>query len=110
MSDETLSMWENVKQSLHISHNKLDEEIKSKVESCKLDMKRVGISTDSEDELIYILCELYVKWHLNFNGMGETFRMNYEQMRDAVSLADQYRMKEGSCTGATGGEANETSE
>lgn len=109
MSDATLSMWEKIKQSLHISHNKLDEEIKSKVESCKLDMKRVGISTDSEDELICILCELYVKWHLNFNAMGEDFKKSYEEMRDAVSLADKYRLKDGSCTGATGGEANETS-
>ncbi len=90
--DDRKELWESVKDSLHISHTKSDAEIRQKVNACLLDLKRVGVDTVSEDDTIGILCELYAKWHFNFNGSAESFRQNYQEMRDAVSLSEEYRL------------------
>ena len=89
--DEDMKLWESVKESLHISHSRLDQEIRQKVQACLLDLKRVGVRTDPADGMIRQLCELYAKWLFNFNGCGEVFRQNYADMRDAVSLAGEYQ-------------------
>lgn len=108
MSENTTELWEEIKASLHIAHSKLDNEIKSKISACKLDMKRVGIEPEIDDGVICLLCELFVKWHLNYNSMGSEFQKSYEEMRDAVSLSENYKLKERSCTGATGDESDES--
>ncbi len=88
-------MFEKIKLSLRIKHNMLDADITNKIESCMLDMRRVGISetkakSDSEDALICNAAEFYCKWQYDFNNKGDQFKQNYESLRDALSLCKDY--------------------
>lgn len=88
-------MLEKIKLSMRIFHTMLDLSIIQDIESCMLDLKRVGVSadaatTDSEDALIVKAAELYCKWQNDFNGKGEQFQKAYENLRDALSLCDDY--------------------
>lgn len=88
-------MFEKIKLSLRINHNMLDTDITDKIESCMLDLRRVGISetkanANSEDALIRNAAEFYCKWQYDFNSKGDQFKQNYESLRDALSLCADY--------------------
>ena len=88
-------MLEKIKLSMRIFHTMLDLGIIQEIETCMLDMRRVGVSSDvatidSEDALIVKAAELYCKWQNDFNGKGEQFQKAYENLRDALSLCDDY--------------------
>lgn len=87
-------MLEILKNSLRISHNKLDSDIMSNVDACMEDLKRVGVFVpfDADDcsAILKKAIENYVKWQYDFNGKGEDFRKNYERLRDALSLNEDY--------------------
>lgn len=89
-------MIEAIKLSLRMFHNVLDTEIKNNIDACMLDLQRVGVSetvaTDtSEDALIQKAAELYCKWQYDFNGKGDQYKQSYENLRDAISLCNQYK-------------------
>lgn len=71
-------MLESLKNSLRISHNKLDSDIMSNVDACMEDLKRVGVFVpfDADDcsAILKKAIENYVKWQYDFNGKGEDFR------------------------------------
>lgn len=95
-------MLNKIKLSLRISHDALNEDIQSNIEACMLDLQRVGVSktaaiSTSKDALINKAAELYCKWQYDFNGKGEQCKQAYENLRDAISLCDNY---------IAGGEAN----
>ena len=82
---------EQIKTSLRIRNNALDDEIEFNVGTCLCDLIRVGISATyaietTENALIKKACELYCKSEFNFNGDGERFKVAYEGFRDALSL------------------------
>lgn len=88
-------MLKKIKLSLRISHDALNEDIKSNIEACMLDLQRVGVSktaaiSTSEDALINKAAELYCKWQYDFNGKGDQCKQAYENLRDAISLCDSY--------------------
>ena len=80
-----------VKKALRITHKQLDDVIQSDIDSCLLDLKRVGIlRIDEEDALIKKLVELYTKGEEDYQGKGDRYRAAYEKMRDAVSMCGEY--------------------
>ena len=88
-------MLKKIKLSMRIYHDVIDAEIESNIDVCMLDLQRVGVpktvaTKDSEDGLIYKAAELYCKWQYDFNGKGDQHQKAYENLRDALSLCDQY--------------------
>lgn len=92
-------MLEQLKTSLRISHNKLDDDLKANILACIEDLKKVGVTVIEYDgneddflgnELQLKAIELYIKWQYDFNGKGEQFRKNYESLRDSMALSNLY--------------------
>lgn len=88
-------MLESIKKSIRRFHNKLDDDIQGNIEACMLDLQRVGVSkaaaiSTSKDALIKKAAELYCKWQYDFDGKGEKYEKAYNNLRDALSLCDDY--------------------
>ena len=88
-------MLNKIKLSMRIFHIALDEYITSNIAACMLDMRRVGVHADvakdsSEDPLIIKAAELYCKWQNDFNAKGEQYKQAYENLRDSLSLCEDY--------------------
>lgn len=86
---------EKIKKSLRIKHSSLDDEIESNIEICLLLLRGVGISeekacADTQDMLIFKVCELYCKWQFNFDNQAERFEKAFEGLRDFLSLGGEY--------------------
>lgn len=84
-----------VKHSLRIRHDSLDEEIENNIQTCILLLRGVGLSPEKaadepEDKLVQKACELYCKWQFDFDGKGERFQKAYEGLRDFLSLGGDY--------------------
>lgn len=93
-------MLKKIKLSLRISHNAIDEDIESNIDACMLDLLRVGVHktiavNSSEDALICKAAELYCKWQYDYNGKGDKFEKAYINLRDALSLCDEYNTERG---------------
>jgi len=50
----------------------------------------VPFDADDCSAILKKAIENYVKWQYDFNGKGEDFRKNYERLRDALSLNEDY--------------------
>lgn len=100
-------MLEQIKKSLRITHDLLDENLTSDIYAAALDLKRVGvmpyeaengnvvINIDGnpeikDDALIRKAIELFVKGFEDFEGKGETYSKAYERLRDGLSLSGDY--------------------
>ena len=88
-------MLKKIKLSMRISHAMLDTDITSNIAACMLDLQRVGISKakaidGSKDALICKAAELYCKWQYDFNAKGEQYKQAYENLRDSLSLCEDY--------------------
>lgn len=97
-----MELLDQIKISMRISHDKLDENIKSDIETGLLDMRRVGIQpyTNADgsegqlkDGLIGKAVELYCKAQSDFQGKGDQYHASYENLRDALSLCGEYNEK-----------------
>lgn len=101
-------MLDEVKISMRISHNMLDTDIQHDIDACLSDLRRAGIEPYEKDSrgyrkdssgdriirsdaLIHKAVKLYCKWQCNYQGEGERYQSNYEDLRDAMSLAGDYR-------------------
>lgn len=81
---------ETIRKSMRISHNALDDDIRRDMDAARLDMSRVGIDILKDDALIDKAIELYCKAQIDYLGKGEQFQKNYENLRDSLSLAEEY--------------------
>ena len=93
------NMLEKIKLSIRRFHTMLDDDITSNIDACMLDLRRVGISaaiavSTSNDALIIKAAELYCKWQYDFNGKGDQFEKAYNNLRDSLSLCDDYTESE----------------
>lgn len=86
-----MNRFYKVKKALRISHNDLDDEIRSNIEACLAELKRVGISVTADKAMIDKCCELYCKAEFDFNNQSERFMQAFEKMRDALSLSSDYK-------------------
>lgn len=86
-------MLEKIKESLRIKHSATDNDLNDMILACKLDLKRVGIvKLDDADALIIQAVKIYIKWHLNFEGEADRFRVAYERLRDSLSMCGEYNV------------------
>ena len=88
-------MLEKIKLSMRIVHNMLDTDISQNIAVCMLELIRVGVSkakavVNSNDALIIKAAELYCKWQYDFNGKGDQYQKAFENLRDSLSLCEDY--------------------
>ena len=88
-------MLSKIKLSMRIFHNAIDDDINANIAACMQDLQRVGVSASAanataEDALIVKAAELFCKWQYDFNGKGDQHHKAYENLRDALSLCEQY--------------------
>lgn len=81
---------EDIRKSMRISHNMLDNEIKRNIDTALLEMSRVGVDTKKKSVLVDKACELYCKADFDYQGKGEQYMKSYEKLRDSMSLAGEY--------------------
>ncbi len=89
MEEITLKM----RNRLRIASTAVDAEIVDNINTAKLDLERIGLSSasiDLEDELVFTACELYCKYMFNFEGEGESYLSRYQKFRDALSMSGGY--------------------
>ena len=85
---------EQVRKKMRISHAHVDDDIMDNIAAARLDMGRVGIDQDRDDALTDKAAELYCKAQFDYLGKGEQFQQNYERLRDAMSMAGEYKCVE----------------
>lgn len=82
---------EQVRKKMRISHAHMDDDITDNIAAARLDMGRVGIDPDRDDALTDKAVELYCKAQFDYLGKGEQFQQHYERLRDAMSMAGEYK-------------------
>ena len=98
---DTREIAAQLKESMRISTDALDNELLRNAEMCLDDLERVGVRREDKNggrlsRLGYVglrekAIELSVKWQFDFMGKGEMYRRNYEALRDALSMSEDYR-------------------
>lgn len=91
-------MLNEVKTSLRITSDVLNDDIKSNINAALLDMSRVGVNISAVeidnpktyDALILTCVELYCKWIFDYIQKGEQWHIAYERLRDSMSRCKQY--------------------
>ena len=90
-----------VKKSLRMTGDVLNDDIQKNISAALLDMRRVGINTDkvnpsdpnSYDALTLSCVEFYCKWIYNFLQRGPEWQAAYIRLRDSMALCGDYRCK-----------------
>lgn len=82
---------EDIRKSMRMSHDALDNEINRNIRACLHDLKRAGVDAEKGGPLIDKACELYCKWQQDYQGKADQYKRNYEELRDAMSLAGDYK-------------------
>lgn len=88
-----------VKKSLRMTGDVLNDDIQKNIGAALLDMRRVGINTDkvnpsdanSYDALTLSCVEFYCKWIYNFLQRGPEWQAAYIRLRDSMALCGDYR-------------------
>lgn len=92
-------MLTEVKKSLRMTSDVLNDDISSNIDAALLDMRRVGINTEnikkedpeSYDALILSCVEFYCKWIYDFLQRGEEWHKAYERLRDSMARCGDYQ-------------------
>lgn len=95
-----MKLLEQIRKSMRISHNALDDMLKTDIEAGALDLLRAGVQPYSvnakgkkiikEDALIHKAIELYAKAQEDYEGKGERYNVSYEKLRDSLALCGDY--------------------
>lgn len=85
-----------IKTSMRITHEALDDTIRTDIEAGAQDLLRVGVRPFSDDgelrenPLIRKALELYCKAQADYQGKGAEYEASYTRLRDAMSLCGDY--------------------
>lgn len=91
-------MLESIKQSLRISNNAYDDEIKDLIEACKLDLKISGVASSliiDTDPLIKQAVKSYIKAHFGYdNPDSDKFKESYSLLKQHLAISYSENTKE----------------
>ena len=88
---------ERIKDSMRISHDKLNDQIGSDIESCLSDLSLYGIATQDnegtalDDPLIDKAVELYCKAQSDYQGAARRYTQLYQQLVAGMQASEDYR-------------------
>lgn len=91
-------MLTEVKKSLRMKSDVLNDDISSNINAALLDMSRVGINIEkinledpkTYDALTLSCVEFYCKWLYDFLQRGEEWRAAYTRLRDSMAMCGDY--------------------
>jgi len=89
---------ERIKDSMRISHDKLDDQIGSDISSCLSALVMAGIAVNDaegqpkDDPLIDKAVELYCKAQADYQGEANRYTRAYEGLRNAMQGCGDYRL------------------
>lgn len=81
-----------IKQSLRITHEKLDEDIKADIDACLFDLKLVGITNaDETDPLIFNAIKLWCRsLYTDDTVKAAEYLKRYEALKACLMMAEGY--------------------
>lgn len=100
-----MELLEQIKKSQRISHDALDDVLRSDIEAAAGELSRAGIYTYTEDgnisenPLIRKAIELYAKGMEDFEEKGSVYMASFEKLRDAMALSGEYNVQRTDNTG-----------
>lgn len=77
--------------ALRLTTDALDRELAEEVDACLLRLKLSGAAGAETDPLVREAVRAYVRWQHDFCGRGEEWEKCFAGLRDAMSLAQEYR-------------------
>lgn len=90
-----MDMFEDVKRSLRVSHNYIDEEIEEWIEEARQDLILSGVSfekaQDDNDALIKRAIKTYAKGQYHSDiAQAERFKFAYDLLKTHLTMAGDY--------------------
>lgn len=83
---------EQMRAMVRISHAKLDDELLELKGAYLTDLSMSGVNTIPDGDMLSLATlRLYLRWHENYNGEAERYRLAYESAKIAMSLASEYK-------------------
>lgn len=77
---------------VRVSGKYLDSELEDLQNAFLMDLSRAGVNTIPEDAFLVKAClRCYLRWQQNYNGEAERYERSYKELRDALSLASEYK-------------------
>lgn len=77
---------------IRVSGKYLDNELEDLQNAFLMDLSRAGVNTIPEDSYLVKAClRCYLRWQQNYNGEAERYERSYKELRDALSLASEYK-------------------
>ena len=78
------------KTALRLMTDALDEELTDEIEACLQRLHLAGAEGADRDPLVKDAVRAYVRWQHDFCGRGNEWKTCFEELRDAMGLADEY--------------------
>lgn len=88
-----MAMLDDIKTSMRITHNSLDNEISRYIKAAFSEMDRAGVGNCTEQlagQLQKICVEFYIKHIYDYDGKGERWESQYKRLRDSLCLSLDY--------------------
>lgn len=87
-----MTILEKIKQSLRISHSKLDEDVQSDIDACLADLKVCGvIYADESDPLIFNAIKLWCRsLYTDDIAKGAEYLRRYESLKACLMVMEGY--------------------
>ena len=82
---------EEIRGRMRMSTTAHDAQIEAYMLTAKAELSRVGVNADLADPLIDYAMELFCKGEFNFDGNGDAYLSQFENLRDSLKLSDHYR-------------------
>lgn len=80
-----------IRRRMRMSTTAHDAQIEAYMLTAKAELNRVGVNADLVDPLIDYAMELFCKGEFNFDGNGDAYLSQFENLRDSLKLSDHYR-------------------
>ena len=85
---------EELRDMVRLSTTQLDDELETLLGAFLMDIAMAGVQTIPDDVSHVKAClRLYLRWHMNYGGEGGKYQEMYARMKEAMSLAEEYREK-----------------
>ncbi len=86
-----MAILDDVKKSLGIIHNKLDDDIETAIKACQIDLQMAGVvDIDDTDPLTAQAIKLYCRSWYNYQGVSERYEQYYNSVKNAMAVCGLY--------------------
>lgn len=91
-----MEILEQIKKSQRITHNALDDILRTDIDAGAGELLRVGVNpyvsdgSISDNPLIRKAIELYAKGMEDFEEKGSTYMASFKELRDSMALSGDY--------------------